>query len=389
MTRRRTKRAAVIGSLGYSLVNFRLGLMLRLQSHGYEVLALAADIDAATRRTLEAHGIAWQEFPLDRTGINPLRDLAACRALWAALRAAAPELVIAYTMKPVIYGCLAAQLAAVPARYALFTGLGYSFTAAPPRGRRRLARAAAVLLHRLALRRLTAACCYNGADRDDIRRYRLIPARVPLYQVPGSGVDTAHFRPAPLPAGPLRFLFAGRLLRSKGLEVLAQAAALLKQRQLAFELQLLGPTGSHPDAVAPGDLARWQAEGLLTHSGATRDVSPFLQGCHVLVLPTMLREGIPRSILEAMASGRAVITTDAPGCSETIKPGTCGLSVPQGDAAALAAAMECFIRDPEQARRMGAAARRRACRRYGLEQAAGRMMQVMGLEPAQAGLAAQ
>lgn len=176
MTRRRTKRAAVIGSLGYSLVNFRLGLMLRLQSHGYEVLALAADIDAATRRTLEAHGIAWQEFPLDRTGINPLRDLAACRALWAALRAAAPELVIAYTMKPVIYGCLAAQLAAVPARYALFTGLGYSFTAAPPRGRRRLARAAAVLLHRLALRRLTAACCYNGADRDDIRRYRLIPA---------------------------------------------------------------------------------------------------------------------------------------------------------------------------------------------------------------------
>lgn len=379
----RPRRAVVIGSLGYSLVNFRLDLMRRLQANGYAVLALAAQIDAATAAVLEAEGIAWQEIPLERTGTSPLRDLACLRAVWAVLRQQRPELVLAYTMKPILYGCLAAQLAGVPRRYALFTGLGYGFMEARPRGRRRRVRAVAVLLHRLALRRLTAAFCYNSADRADIRRFRLIPPQVPLHDVPGSGVDTARFAPAPLPAGPQQFLFAGRLLRSKGLEVLAAAARILRQKQLSFRLQVLGGADSNPDAIDPQQLARWQAEGLLTQTGFTRDVRPWLQGCSVFVLPTRLREGIPRSILEAMASGRAVITTDAPGCGETLG-GAAGLTVPQNDPEALAAAMEAFIRTPALARRMGAAARDRACRVYDVHRVNHLLMQHMGIEPAAA-----
>jgi glycosyltransferase involved in cell wall biosynthesis len=373
-------RAVVIGSLGWSLVNFRLDLMRRLQSIGYEVIALAAGIDEGVAETLRRNRIRYREVPIDRTGTNPLRDLRTLASLVSILRAEAPGLVIAYTMKPILYGCLAAQFLGVPARFALFTGLGYGFMEEAPRGRRRWVRDISVLLHQLALRRITAAFCYNSADRADIRRFRLIPARVPLHELPGSGVDTKRFTPTPVPEGVVRFLFVGRLLRSKGLEVLSEASARLKARGRAFEVQILGPTDGNPDAIEPARLKMWHAQGLATWLGQTRDVSPFLQACTVFVLPTMLREGIPRSILEAMACGRPVITTDAPGCGTSIEDGVSGFVVPQGDAAALAQAMERFIEMPELARRMGEAARAQVCRRNDVHFVNTLLLQHMGVE---------
>jgi len=374
------RRVAVIGSIGYSLVNFRLDLMRRMADLGHDVLAVAPDIDPETAATLERYGIRHCAVPMNRTGTRPLADLRTLAALVRVLRAEAPDIVLPYTMKPIVYGSLAARMARVPECYPLFTGLGYAF-AGEARGRRRAVRTIAVTLHRLGTGRATAAFHYNDAEARDIRHYRLVPAHVPLVKIPGSGIDTDRFSAMPLPDGPLRFLFVGRLLSSKGLDVLALAVRRLRSEGRAVTVDLLGLDDSNPDAVDPATLAAWEEEGLVRRLGAVRDVRARLAAAGVVVLPTTLREGVPRTILEAMATGRPVITTDAPGCGETIDDEVSGLVVPQGNAAALAAAMRRFLDAPGLAAEMGRAARAQVCRRHDVHRVNALILGRMGLEP--------
>lgn len=374
------RRVMVIGSLGWSLVNFRLDLMRRMRANGHHVTAVTPDLDGEIRQRLESLGIRTATVPMQRTGINPLADMATMEALRRLMRRERPDVVIPYTMKPIVYGAMAARLAGVPACYPLFTGLGYAFSDPRPRGKRRIVRDISVALHRLATGRVDLAFCYNDADRDDIRRHRMIPPDARLVGVPGSGVDTARFAPAPLPPGPPVFLFVGRMLRSKGVEDALAAARLLRAQGLPVRLELLGPTDSNPDAIAPELLARWQASGEAVVLGETRDVVPHLHRAHVVVLPTRLREGVPRTILEAMACGRPVITTDAPGCRETVADGRSGLVVPAGDVPALARAMGAFVEDPSLVRRMGAEARRQVCAHHDVDLVNRIILTATGLE---------
>ncbi|WP_299281897.1 glycosyltransferase family 4 protein [uncultured Tateyamaria sp.] len=374
------QHVVVIASLAWSLVNFRLELMRRMLAQGHHVTALAPDFDPDTRAQLQREGITCHSVPMQRTGLNPLADLRTLRAISQLLSALRPDVVVGYTMKPILYGCWAGHIAGVPRRYALFTGLGYAFSKARPRGRRRLVRAIVVALHRMALRHVTAAFCYNRQERRDIRSLRLIPDNVPLVDVPGSGVDTRRFAPPTEAPAQFRFLFVGRLLKSKGLEVLAEAARLLRARGHKFELGVLGPLDTNPDAIPLAQVEQWQAEGLLTYLGETRDVRPHLASAGVFVLPTMLREGVPRTILEAMASGLPVITTDAPGCGETIEDGVSGRVVPCDDASALATAMAQFIADPALAQTMGQAAHERVIERYDVHKVNALLLTNMGLE---------
>lgn len=378
-TRMPRKKVLVIGSLGWSLVNFRLDLMRRMIANGHEVLAAAPDLEPAIAETLRAAGIRPIRIPMERTGLNPLADLRCLRALHRVMATHRPDLVLPYTMKPIIWGCLAARLAGIPA-VPIFTGLGYAFCEDNPRGKRRLVRAISVHLHRLATRKASMAFYYNSAEQRDIRRFRLMPRRAQLVAVPGSGVDTARFAPSDPPEGPPGFLFVGRLLRSKGVEDLLAAAQLLRQEGLTPRVELLGPTDSNPDALPAHELECWHEEGMLVWHGATRDVRPYLAGASVLVLPTRLREGVPRTILEAMACARAVITTDAPGCGETLADGESGLVVPVGDVPALAAAMRRFIDTPGLAREMGRAARARVLERNDVHRVNRLLLTRLGLE---------
>lgn len=373
------QRVMVIASLGWSLVNFRLDLMRRMLANGHQVTAVAPDLDDETRIRLHEAGIWTATVPMQRTGINPLADLATMNALRRLMRRLRPQVVIPYTMKPIVYASLAARLAGVPACHPLFTGLGYAFSDPKPRGKRRAVRNISIALHRLATPRVGTAFCYNEADRQDIRRYRMIPPGARLIEIPGSGVDTTRFVPAPLP-DEIRFLFVGRMLRSKGVEDAVAAARLLRAQGVPVRLELLGPTDSNPDAVRPELLAQWQAAGDITCLGETRDVIPHLHRASVIVLPTRLREGVPRTILEAMACGRPVITTDAPGCIDTIEDGHAGLIVPAGDVAALARAMRSFIDDPSLAGRMGEAARRQVCARHDVNLINRMVLTAAGLE---------
>ncbi|WP_224826191.1 glycosyltransferase family 4 protein [Cognatishimia sp. MH4019] len=371
----------MIGSLAWSLVNFRLDLMRRMVAQGHRVTAIAPDFDDDVRARLACHGIDCRQVRMNRTGLNPLTDLRSLAQLVRTLRALKPDCVLSYTMKPIVYGSLAAQIAGVPTRFAMFTGLGYAFSEPRPTGRRRLVRGIVVALHRVALRKITGAFCYNAQERRDIRDFKLIPSATRLTDVPGSGVDTARFTPkTAAPGSQIRFLFVGRLLRSKGLVVLADATRRLRNRGHAFTLSVLGPMDTNPDAITAAELDAWQRGDVLQYLGETRDVAPYLAATDVFVLPTMLREGVPRTILEAMASGLPVITTDAPGCGETIEDGVSGLVVPAGDADALAAGMERFLTTPELVTQMGEAARERVCARNDVELINARLLVAMGLE---------
>lgn len=371
----------VIGGLAWSLVNFRLDLMRRMIACGHRVIAAAPDLDPATEAVLRAAGIQPVSVAMNRTGVGPAEDIRTLRALRQLIRACRPDLVVPYTMKPIVYGGWAARLEGNVPCHPLFTGLGYAFSEENPTGKRRAVRLAAILLHRHALRATRLGFYYNAAELHDLRRFRMIPQGARMVAVPGSGADTARFVPAPMsPAPPVVFLFIGRMLRSKGLDDLLDAARRLRAAGCRFRIELLGPTDSNPDAVDEAALRRWHAAGEIVWHGATRDVRPYLAASHVLVLPSRLREGVPRTILEAMACGRPVVTTDAPGCGETVGDGQAGFVVPAGDAAALAAAMRRFIDDPALAARMGSEARRRVCRNNDVHLVNRLLLTEMGLE---------
>jgi glycosyltransferase involved in cell wall biosynthesis len=374
------KKIVVIAGLGWSLVNFRIELIRRMVANGHDVLALAPEFDDETLAQLTALGIRTKRILLDRTGTNPIRDIGTVWSIFRVLRAERPDVVLAYTMKPIVYGGLAARLAGVRQVFALFTGLGYAFMDGHSDAKRRLIRLVTVVLHRLSLRRINGAFCYNEQERRDLRGYRLIPEHVPLIMVPGSGVDTSWFTPTPPVLSPARFLFIGRMLKSKGVGILMEAQRRLRDQGVRAEVHLVGPFDSNPDAVTAQDVRAWEDAGLAVYHGESRDVRPHLAASTVFVLPTFLREGIPRTILEAMASGRAIITTDAPGCGSTIIDGETGFVVPAGRAEPLVTVMRRFVENPQLAVTMGLAARQRACEIYDVRHVNALLLRAMRLE---------
>jgi glycosyltransferase involved in cell wall biosynthesis len=200
--------------------------------------------------------------------------------------------------------------------------------------------------------------------------------------VNGSGVDVASFTVRPLPAaalsGAVRFLFIGRLLGDKGVREYAQAARLLKRSHPQVQCALVGWIDSNPNAITQAELDGWVADGSIEFLGRLADVRPAIEACSVYVLPSY-REGTPRTVLEAMAMGRAIVTTDAPGCRETVVHGDNGFLVPVQDAEALAQAMRRFIEEPDLQTSMGARARKIAEDKYDVHKVNAVMLAGMGL----------
>lgn len=370
-------RVLVIGGFAESMLRFRGPLLSALRQAGSEVHAAAPGLHDAvgTADGLRALGVAVHDAPLSRAGLNPAHDLRAFLALVRLMRRVRPERVLSYTIKPVIWGTLAAWMAGVPHRYALVTGLGYAFTG-EARGKRRIVRQLARGLYALALRRAELVFFQNPDDAALFRELGLVPGRLRLVVVNGSGIDTAEFAPAPLPDRPVRFLLIARLLGDKGIREYAAAAAEVRRMHPEVTFHLVGGRDENPDALSAGEVEAWQAAGTLAWHGALRDVRPAIAAAHVYVLPSY-REGTPRTVLEAMSMGRPIITTDAPGCRETVVDGENGFLVPVADPAALARAMLRFIEEPALIPAMGAAARRIAEARYDVHKVNAAMLQAM------------
>lgn len=327
----------VLGNAARSLVNFRGPLIREMLGRGHRVTAASGEPDRSAAATLAQWGAAYEAVPLGRTGLNPFADLATFLALVRLMRRVRPDVLFAHTIKPVVYGLLAARAAGVPRRVAMITGLGYAFGDGQE-AKRRLARSMGALGYRSALRLAERVIFQNPDDRVLFVQRGLVSARKAV-EVAGSGVDLAHYAPAPLPDGPVTFLMVARLLADKGVREFAAAARIVRQAHPQARFVLVGPPDPNPAAIGVEELEAWQREGAISWAGALDDVRPALAACHVFVLPSYYREGLPRSILEAMATGRAIITTDAPGCRETVVAGQNGLLVPPRDAPALAEAM--------------------------------------------------
>lgn len=375
----------ILGSLPSSLVNFRGALILALRKAGHQVEVAAPGMaqDRSSVQWLKSHGVICHDIKLSRTGVNPFSDLCTLLLLWRLLRAQRPDLFLCYTIKPVIWGLFAARLARVPKRVALITGLGYSLSG-QRHGKGAVIQQVARWLLAKALRYAHLVFFQNPDDRDDFLRAALLRPQAESQVLRGSGIDLATFAPMPFPRGALRFLMIARLLADKGLREYAAAAQQLSRRHPMVEFHLIGGADSHPNSVPLAEIQSWQQAGDLHWHGAVQDVRPALAGAHVFVLPSY-REGTPRSVLEAMAMGRPVITTDVPGCRETIVDGESGFLIPRQNSAALVQAMQKFIDNPQLIQAFGTNARQRAVKIFDVHQVNHTMLCALGLAAESAG----
>jgi glycosyltransferase involved in cell wall biosynthesis len=374
-TRPARRKVLLLGSYAPSLINFRGPLIAAMVERGHEVFAAAPDIDSDVAAKLVALGARPVPVELARTSLDPLATWRSGRQLRALVKRIAPDVMIAYTIKPVVLGAAAARAARVPCFAALITGMGYAFLGGL--SPKRLAiRLVAMLMYRRALAASKLVIFQNEDDRRDFRRLRLLPAAKPSLVVNGSGVDLDRFEPRPVPAE-TAFLMIARYLRDKGIREYGAAAARLKAEYPELPIRLAGWLDDAPDSIGRAELEAMVAAGI-EDLGQLGDVRPAIAGASVYVLPSY-REGTPRTVLEAMATGRAVITTDAPGCRNTVVDGENGLLVPVGDSDALYRAMRRFVEEPALALSMGGASLRLVRERFDVNRVNAAILEATGL----------
>ena len=341
-------------------LSHRLPLALAAMRAGFDVHVATMAGPSVSR--IVAHGLTHHAIPMSRSGKNPLRELGSLFALWRLFRRVRPDLVHVVTIKPVLYGSIAARLAGVPALVAAVSGLGYVFTR--DGGRFDPVRAAVLALYRLAFAHPNSRVIFqNDADREVLDKVGVVrPDQVAMIR--GSGVDLSVFQASPEPDGPIRVVMAARLLRDKGVGEFVAAARLSAARYPAMRWILAGsPDRGNPASVTEGDIEAWRREGVVDCVGERDDVPTLYRNAHIVVLPSY-REGLPKSLVEAAACARAVVTTDVPGCRDAIEAGVTGLLVPVRDARALAEAVWGLADDPARRRAMGVAGRRLAERAF-------------------------
>lgn len=369
-------KIAVIAGLAESLINFRGPLLTTLAKGGHEVIAIAPGENPEIAGKLRKIGVSYCAIELERTGMNPVRDIRALLRMTLKLRSINPDIVLGYTIKPVIFGSLAARLAGVPHIFSIITGLGYAFM--EQNFKQSMVNRIVSCLYRIGLAFNEKVFFQNPDDMSLFCRQRLIGSRDKAELVNGSGVDLDYFKQVPAQTIRPVFLLIARLLKNKGIDEYAEAARILKTRYPTAEFRILGPFDSNPAAVQWGQISEWQKAGIIEYLGETSDVRPFIAEASVYVLPSY-REGTPRSVLEAMAMGRPVVTTAAPGCRETVIDGENGFLVPVKDARALARAMEKFIVNPGLVATMGRRSREIAEDKYDVHKVNSVIMKAMGL----------
>jgi len=370
-------RVAVLGTRARDLVHFRGHLLSELAKAGHVAYAIAPEGSPEIAAELAALGATYVPIDLDRTGLNPFREIQTPFRLWKLFRRLRLDLLLSYELKSVVFGTLAARFAGVPRRFAMITGRGTTLQGEAVGLKERLVRAVVKRLYRTAIPATHGVLFQNQDDCDFFGREGMLPARVPRRIIRGSGVDLAHFALSPLPVGPTTFLFVGRLLRNKGVNEFVEASRLLAQRGVPARFQILGGLDPNPNGIKAAQVEGWVREGTVAYLGEAADVRPFLAGAHVLVLPSY-GEGTPRSVLEAMAVGRAILTTDAPGCRDTVQVGRNGLLVPVADVPALAEAMTRLALDARLCERFAAESRTLAEQYYDVRLVTADIMAFMG-----------
>lgn len=330
----------VISGHTSSLFWFRMDFMKKLVSDGHQVIALGPDNSREWAAKFQENEIEYKQYYIERTGMNPLKDFKTFLSLKKLLKDINPDKVFTYQAKPIIYGNLAARLNGIDDVYTLVAGLGSIFRGVGLKNK--IIRAILKLEYRAACKVAKVVFFQNNDDKGVFIKNKIVEASKTAI-INGSGVNLEKFKQVPLPENP-SFLFIGRLLRDKGVIEYLEACRIVKNEMPEVECHLVGPFDSNPSSISRSDLEEYIDEGVINYHGEQSDVRPYIRDASVFVLPSY-HEGTPKTVLESMAMGRAIITTDAPGCRETVTDGYNGYLVQVRDIANLSEKMISLVSD--------------------------------------------
>jgi glycosyltransferase involved in cell wall biosynthesis len=340
----------------FALINFRGSLIARLNSSGHRVFALAPDFSDAQLTTLKNLGAIPISYRLSRVGSNPFEDIRDTFSLAFLLRKLNPDIFFGFAIKPVIFGTIAAWMACIPYRVAMIEGLGHLFTNDNHKHsfKKHVLLKIATWLYRISLSRANTVIFLNQDDIAYFKSHKLLGATKAV-NLDGIGVDLHAWGMTAPVLSPVTFIMVARLLKEKGLMEYIEAVKQLRDEGLSARFLLLGDVDSNPSSIPRSVITECVDSNGIEWLGHV-DVKAWVQLSSVFVLPSY-REGVPRSSLEAMSMGRPVITTDVPGCRETVIDGLNGYLIPPFDVNSLSNAMRRFIREPHLIESMGAQSR--------------------------------
>ncbi|WP_422104556.1 glycosyltransferase family 4 protein [Winogradskyella sp.] len=356
------KRILLIASYDGSLIRFRGDFIKSLLNANFDVFAAAPNFAKQNRAQISEMGATPIEFNLQRTGLNPLKDIASIKALKRIIKNHKIDLVFPYTVKPVIYGSMAANSCKVPV-ISLITGLGYTFTGGSSKAK--LLQKFNETLYKLSIRKNKVIVFQNKDDHQLLLERKVISKAQKVDFVSGSGVNLKEFSfKEKNPTDKVSFLFIARLIKEKGVALYLEASKILKEKYPKAEFHLIGAPETSPSAITEEELNDLHDKGIIIFHGKQNNIEQHLHKTDVFVLPSYYREGLPRTTLEACACGNPIITTDSVGCRESVKEGVNGFLIEPRNLEALVKPMEYFITNPKKVREMGLNSRKYAEERF-------------------------
>ena len=375
-------KIVMIGTIASSILGFRKPLIEELIIKGHKVYAFAIDYSNPQRRLLKSLGVIPVDYVLCRSGLNILTDLKTMLQLKAKLKVINPDIVLSYFVKPVIYGTMAARLANIPIRIAMLEGLGYVHTASQNGYgfKKRILQIVQGVLFTISFKFATRVIFLNPDDPIDLSKMTLF-SKSKVEILGGIGLELLDYPYSkPNMNNPIRFIFVARLLAEKGIYQLIEAIKLVQEKYPSTELVVLGSLDENsPTGLTKKDLDDFIKQEIIIYPGQVANVNEWLSNSHVFVLPSH-REGVPRSTQEAMATGLPIITTDVPGCRETVVDGKNGFLVPAFDVDILSEKMIWFIQNPERIESMGFASRCIAEEKFDVHKVNAKMLKIMGIK---------
>lgn len=356
------KRILLIASYDGSLIRFRGDFIKSLISNGFEVFAAAPSYTEEFSKQIKDIGATPIEFNLQRTGLNPLKDFKSILELKSIMKENKIDIVFPYTVKPVIYGSMAANMCKLPV-ISLITGLGYTFTGLSAKAR--LLQRFNETLYKLSIRKNKVIVFQNKDDYQLFLDRKVISKQQKVDFVSGSGVNLDQFSFIEKnTTEKVSFLLVARLIKEKGIALYMDAAKILKTKYPDAEFHLIGTPETSPTAINEDELNDLHKKGVIVFHGAQKNIEEHLNKRDVFVLPSYYREGLPRTTLEACACGNPIITTDSVGCRESVKEGVNGFLIKPQSLEALIKPMEYFITNPSKIKEMGINSRKYAEERF-------------------------
>lgn len=365
------KTVMVLSCHTHSLFWFRTEMMKDFKALGYNVVAAGQLPEEEWEEKFAHFGIKYRQIDAERNGTNPLNDLKTLVSILKVIKQEKPDIIFTYQAKTVIYGGVAARLKGIKEVYPLIAGLGSVLI-----GEDSPVKKLMMLEYKIAFKFAKKVMFQNPDDMEFFTENSLIKADK-CYMINGSGVDTDKFLPMPLPEK-TAFLCISRLIRDKGVGEYIDAAREIHKKYPDVRCLLVGPYDTNPSAITEEELQKYIDDGSIEYFGEQTDIRPYMQMCNVFVLPSY-REGTPKTVLEAMSCGRAVITTDAPGCRETVKNKVNGILIPVRDTESLIKVMEAFILYPKTAEPMGREGRKIAVEKYDVKKVNASIIEIMEL----------